>query len=118
METALYLTTVLCAGIFGWLVMYILSRDNGTRKEFEELEANLAVNKIESEAVEKHLLEKINSLAKELGYEWTSEAVKERGFFMGEWFDMEKAVLKWGWKKIEDDDFTEEWERQAKIKKK
>ncbi len=104
-----------------------------TRKEFEELEANLAVNKIESEAVEKHLLEKINSLAKELGYEWTSEAVKEdemgpneeryQGGMAGimTWpYEVkvgEKAVLKWGWKKIKEDDFTEEWERQVEGKK-
>ena len=67
----------------------------------------------------------LDSLAKELGYEWTSEAVKEiedgytvygAGRVIETNNGSEKAVLKWGWKKK--DDFTEEWDRQAKIKKK
>lgn len=104
-----------------------------TRKEFEELKALVHVHRAETDAVEKHLIVKINLLADELGYEWTSEAVKEdemgpneeryRGGMAGimTWpYEVkvgEKAVLKWGWKKIKEDDFTEEWERQVEGKK-
>lgn len=56
----------------------------------------------------------VTSLAKELGYTWESEAVKEKDYsnakfpsFLSiesikklEFMLPEKAVLKWGWKKI------------------
>ena len=80
-----------------------------------------AIIDVQDERLE-FLDEKLNSLAKELGYEWTSEAVKQSEVeigFLG-WptgRTVEKAVLKWGWKKIKEDDFTEEWERQVEGKK-
>ena len=90
-----------------------------TRKEFNRYQAKMdAIIDVQDERLE-FLDEKLTSLAKELGYEWTSGAVKEeyRSPYTGILVE-EKAVLKWGWKKIKEDDFTEEWERQAKIKKK
>ena len=80
-----------------------------TRKEFEEHQENVFNGMTKRVDEINALIKKVDSLAKELGYEWTSEAVKETvdplyyertasgtKYFGGS----EKAVLKWGWKKL------------------
>lgn len=85
-----------------------------TRKEFERIIENIIAHQLEEK---KSILEKVEkkeyqllALAKELGYTWESEAVKEikkpymtvtssDGRYQ-EYGGEEKAVIKWGWKKI------------------
>ena len=82
-----------------------------TRKEFERIIENIIAHQLEEK---KAILEKVEkkeeqllALAKELGYTWESEAVKEKEYrgvinfyTKPEALYEEKAVLKWGWKKI------------------
>lgn len=75
-----------------------------TRKELDtlwekiaELSGEITDMKDSLEAKSKSL----DSLAKELGYEWTSEAVKVREeLYTDIYSSEERAVLKWSWKKI------------------
>lgn len=82
-----------------------------TRKEFEETKEDIKLFAFENGKDVKELKNMVLSLAKEIGYTWESEAVKEKslyrhatkveGIYIQE--PCEKAVLKWGWKKTDCD---------------
>ncbi len=95
--------------MFGLGVVLIGFQVEGMRKEFEKEISRLQVSIDSMFKLLKEQNTEVNSLAKELGYEWTSEAVKEMG---GNDYGWDKsytvwtppkqvAVLKWRWKKIE-----------------
>lgn len=106
-----------------YIILYQLIFPVATRKEFEEYK-KFVYEKFEKRSY--YLNEKIttfDSLAKELGYEYVSEAVKEDDLsfcpLTGNTLKVgEKAVLRYSWKKIgRKKEFSDEFKTAMKHSK-